>query len=37
MEARGYVGKFDTQTKKRKIVITFEEYQQLRMNKESAE
>lgn len=37
MEARGYVGKFDTQTKKRKIVITFEEYQQLRLNKESAE
>lgn len=37
MEARGYVGKFDTQTKKRKIIITFEEYQQLRLNKESAE
>ena len=37
MEARGYVGKFDTHTKKRKIVITFEEYQQLRLNKESAE
>ncbi len=35
MEARGYVGKFDTQTKKRKILITLEEYQQLRMNKES--
>ncbi len=31
MESRGYVGKFDTQTKKRKIIITFEEYQQLRM------
>ena len=37
MEARGYVGKFDTQTKKRKIIITFEEYQQLRLNRESAE
>lgn len=35
MEARGYVGKFDTQTKKRKINITMEEYQQLRINKES--
>lgn len=37
MEARGYVGKFDTQTKKRKIIITFEEYQQLKLNKESGE
>ena len=35
MEARGYVGKFDTQTKKRKINITLEEYQALRINKES--
>ncbi|MEG2118684.1 MAG: DNA translocase FtsK, partial [Clostridia bacterium] len=32
MESRGYVGKFDPATKKRKINITFEEYQQLRIN-----
>lgn len=37
MEDRGYVGKFDPSTKKRTIVITLEEYQQLKLNKEDTD
>ena len=33
MEERGYVGKFDPATKKRKIILTKEEYDELRLNK----
>ncbi|MBQ6183810.1 MAG: DNA translocase FtsK [Clostridia bacterium] len=37
MEDRGYVGKFDPATKKRKIILTKEEYDELRLNKSSAQ